>query len=150
LEARPVIGEQHNDAELRATVLQALMLNSLIPKTIDTKAKDGMVTLTGKANWHFERQEAEAVAANVPGVRGVRSEIVLEPVPSVADIEETIGQAFRRLADLDADKITVRNKDGAVTLSGTVSSWPAHDAAIDTAWWAPGVTRVVDHLEVRY
>jgi osmotically-inducible protein OsmY len=150
LEVRPVIGGQHDDAELRAKVLQALMLNSMVPSTIDAKVKDGTVTLSGTASWHFERQEAESVAANVPGVRSVRSEIVLEPAPRATDIETSIEQALRRLADLDADKITVRNANGTVTLSGTVSSWMAHDAAVDAAWWTPGVTQVVDDIEVLY
>jgi osmotically-inducible protein OsmY len=149
LEVRPVIGEQHDDAELRARVLQALMLNSLVPSTIDAKAKDGHVTLTGKAHWHFERQEAEAVAANVPGVRDVRSEIVLEPGASTADIQDNIEASYRRLADVEADKIAVRSTGSKVTLSGNVSSWAAHDAAIDAAWMAPGVTQVEDDIAVR-
>ena len=150
LNVRLVVGDQHDDAELRAKVLQAQMLNSLIPSTIDAKVNDGVVTLTGKASWQFEREAAESVAGNVPGVRSVRSEIVLEPAVSATDIEETIAQAFDRLADLEADKLSVRTNNGAVTLSGTVSSWAAHDAAVDAAWWAPGVTQVVDRIEVRY
>jgi osmotically-inducible protein OsmY len=151
LQVRPVIGDQQrNDAELRANVLQALMLNSLVPSSIDAKVADGYVTLTGTANWHFEREEAEYVASNVPGVFGVRSEIVLEPAASAADVTKTIEDSYRRLADIEADTIDVQTNNGKVTLSGTVSSWAAHDAAVDAAWWAPGVTDVVDHLQVGY
>jgi osmotically-inducible protein OsmY len=148
LEVRLVVGEQHDDAELRARVLQALMLNSLIPSTIDAKAKDGHVTLTGTAHWHFERQEAEAIAGNVRGVRDVRSEIVLEPMASVPGIEKSIEESFQRLADVDADQLSIRSTNGTVTLSGTVSSWAQRDAAVDAAWMAPGVTKVVDNIAV--
>jgi osmotically-inducible protein OsmY len=150
LEVRPVIGDQHDDAELRARVLQALMYNSLVPSTIDAKAKDGYVTLTGRCNWQFERLEAERVAGNVPGVWGVKSEIVLEPAARADDVQKNIEESFERLADLEADNLTVKTTGGKVTLSGTVTSWAAHDAAIDAAWWAPGVTQVEDHIRVRY
>jgi osmotically-inducible protein OsmY len=35
-----------------------------------------------------------------------------------------------------------------VILSGTVSSWAAHDHAVDAAWSAPGVTQVEDRIAV--
>src|SRR5262249_30396092 len=43
------------DAEVRGDILQALMLDSLVPSTVDAKVDDGFVTLTGKANWQYER-----------------------------------------------------------------------------------------------
>jgi osmotically-inducible protein OsmY len=149
LDVRLVVGDQHDDAELRAQVLQAFVLNSLVPSSIDAEVKDGYVTLKGSANWNFEREAAESVAANVPGVLGVRSEIVLEPPTSVADIQQTITQAYKRIADLDADQLSVSSSNGTVTLSGWVSSWSEHDAAVDAAWSAPGVTAVNDEISVR-
>jgi osmotically-inducible protein OsmY len=56
------------NAELRADVLQALMLDGLVPTSIDARVHDGAVTLTGTAEWQFEREEAELVAGNVSGV----------------------------------------------------------------------------------
>jgi osmotically-inducible protein OsmY len=150
LQVRILAGDRKGDAELRGTVLQALRLDSLVPSTIDAKVEDGYVTLTGTANWHFERFEAESVASNVPGVTGVRSEIVLESAPSAANIDETITQQFQRLADVNADNLSVQTKGGTVTLSGTVSSWSEHDAAVDAAWMAPGVSQVVDNIAVLY
>jgi osmotically-inducible protein OsmY len=150
LEVRILAGDRKGDAELRGVVLQALRLNSLVPSTIDATVKDGVVTLTGKANWHFERDEAEFVAGNVPGVIGVTSEIVLESGPSVANVGDMLAQEFQRLAAVDADNLTVKTTNGTVTLSGTVPSWAAHDLAVAAAWMAPGVTQVEDKLEVRY
>src|SRR5579862_1380190 len=54
LTVRILTSAQRDDAELRGDVLQALMLDSLVPSTIDAKVKDGVVTLTGKANWQYE------------------------------------------------------------------------------------------------
>jgi osmotically-inducible protein OsmY len=150
LEVRILPGDRKDDAELRGVVLQALRLDSQVPSTIDAKVKDGVVTLTGKANWQFERAEAEFVAGNVPGVTGVRSEITLEPSASAANIQDGLAQEYQRLATVDADKLAVQTTGGKVTLSGTVPSWAAHDLAVAAAWMAPGVTQVEDNLEVSY
>jgi osmotically-inducible protein OsmY len=45
-----------DDVDLRGSVLQALMLDSLVPSTIDVKVNDGVVTLTGTAEWQFQRE----------------------------------------------------------------------------------------------
>jgi osmotically-inducible protein OsmY len=150
LEVRILAGDRKGDAELRGAVLQALRLDSLVPSTIDATVKDGMVTLTGQANWHFERDEAEFVAGNVPGVTGVTSEIVLESGPSAGNVGDMLAQEYQRLAAIDAAKLEVKTTNETVTLSGTVPSWAVHDLAVAAAWMAPGVTQVEDNLEVRY
>jgi osmotically-inducible protein OsmY len=151
LEVRILVGDRRDDAELRADVLQALMLDSLVPKTVDAKVDNGIVTLTGRVNWHYERDEAEFVAGNVRGVRSVRSEIVLQPVPLPADIKEAITRGFQRNAVLDADRIEIESYgDGTVVLSGYVSSWAAKREALEAAWSAPGVTHVTDYIAINY
>lgn len=151
LEVRILAGDRRSDAELRADVLQALMLDSLVPSTIDAKVDKGIVTLTGRANWHYERDEAEFVAGNVRGVRSIRSEIVLQPVPDVADIKEAIRKGLQRNAAINADRVTIESyDDGTVVLSGFVSSWSEKREALDAAWSAPGVTRVTDYIHINY
>jgi osmotically-inducible protein OsmY len=150
LEVRPLIGDRRDDAELRGAVLQALALNSLVPSTIDAKAHDGLVTLTGTAHWHFERDEAELVAGNVRGVRGVHSEIVLVSTPSAIDVKEAIEKRLKRNAGVDADSLSIMTTNGTVTISGFVSSWAAHDAVLDAAWSVPNVTKVEDRILIRY
>src|SRR4029077_16626430 len=67
LQVRLMNDAKRGDAEMRGDVLQALMLDSLVPKTVDVKVEDGFVTLTGTANWQYERDEAEFVASNIVG-----------------------------------------------------------------------------------
>lgn len=151
LEVRILTGERRDDAELRGDLLHALMLDNLIPSSVDAKVNDGFVTLTGKANWQFERDEAEFIAANVLGVIAVEDEIELvAPGPSTDDVRHSIKKAMERSAKLDADSVSVESANGTVTLSGTVSSWADHDEAVSAAWAAPGVTRVKDHILVAY
>ena len=143
--------QKRDDADLRGDVLQALMLDSLVPKTIDATVKDGFVTLTGKADWQYQRDEAEFVASNIAGAFDVFDEIKLEhPTPHATDVQESIKKAFKRNAALDADILDVSTSNGSVTLKGTVSSWAEHDEALDAAWAAPGVISVHDQMLVAY
>ena len=151
LQVKLMNDDKRADADLRGDVLQALMLDSLVPSTVDAKVDDGFVTLTGSANWQYQRDEAELVASNIVGALDVYDEIELVyPTPDRGDVKESIKKAFKRNAALDADDLHVSTDDGTVTLKGTVSSWAEHDEAIDAAWAAPGVTSVHDHVTVAY
>jgi osmotically-inducible protein OsmY len=151
LQVRIMNQDRRDDAELRGDVLQALMLDSIVPSTIDAKVDDGMVTLTGTANWQFERDEAEFVAANVLGVISVDDEIdLVPPTPTAGDVQHSIKKAMERNAKLDADSVSVDSSNGTITLDGTVSSWADHDEAVSAAWAAPGVTNVKDRIHVAY
>ena len=151
LQVRIMNQDRRDDADLRGDVLQALMLDSIVPSTIDAKVDDGMVTLTGTANWQFERDEAEFVAANVLGVVSVDDEIdLVPPSPTAGDVQHSIKKAMERNAKLDADSVSVDSSNGTITLDGTVSSWADHDEAVSAAWAAPAVTNVKDHIHVAY
>jgi osmotically-inducible protein OsmY len=151
LQVRLMNDDRRGDAEVRGDVLQALMLDSLVPKSVDAKVDDGFVTLTGTANWQYQRDEAEFVASNIVGTLDVLDEIELTyPTPDRSDVKESIKKAFKRNAALDADVLQISTDNGSVTLDGTVGSWAEHDEAIDAAWAAPGVTSVHDQLLVSY
>jgi osmotically-inducible protein OsmY len=139
------------DADLRHDVRQALMLDSLVPPTVDAKVDNGFVTLTGTADWQYQRDEAESVASNIVGSVDVLDEIELnDHSPKAGDVQESIRKAFKRNAALDADDLYVSSDNGTVTINGNVSSWAEHDEAIDAAWAAPGVTSVHDNMTVAY
>jgi osmotically-inducible protein OsmY len=139
------------DAELRGDVLQALMLDSIVPKTVDASVEDGYIRLSGTAEWKYQRDEAEFVAGNVRGVVGVWDDVELTGPPPVAGVvDHSIEQAFKRNAKLDAKELKVETDDRTVTLSGTVRSWAEKDDAVAAAWAAPGVQKVKDHIVVAY
>jgi osmotically-inducible protein OsmY len=142
-------GRQH--ADLRGAVLQAMALDGLIPKTVDARADHGVVTLTGTAAWQYQREEAEFVAGNVPGVAGVDNQIALTtPQPKAGDAKQSIARAFQRNANLDAEGLSVTTHGNTVLLRGAVSSWDERDAAVAAAWAAPGVAAVEDRIVVEY
>jgi osmotically-inducible protein OsmY len=151
LQVRLLNENKREDADLRGDVLQALMLDTLVPTTVDAKVDDGAVTLTGNAEWQFQRDEAEFIAANVLGVLDVWDEIELTgPTPAPGDLEHDIKKALKRNAKLDAESLTVNTSGGKVTIEGAVSSWSEHDAALAAAWAAPGVTAVDDRILIDY
>jgi osmotically-inducible protein OsmY len=140
---------QRDDEDLRGDVLETLMLDVSVPTTVDAQARDGFVTLTGTAQWQYQREAAEFRTANVPGVAGINNVISLTQIPNAREARDAIRAAFRRDAAIDADGLAVEtSSDGLVILSGTVSSWAAHDRAVAAAWSAPGVTQVDDRIHV--
>jgi osmotically-inducible protein OsmY len=151
LDVRLLDEDRRDEADLRGDVLQALMLDALVPTTIDATVKDGYVTLSGIAQWQYQRDEAEFVAGNVPGVAGLQNDVYLT-VPSAdqEDVQQSIIKALERSAKIEANDISVTSADGTVTLTGPVGSWYEHDTAVAAAWAAPGVTDVDDRLTIRY
>ena len=66
------------------------MLDRLVPMTVDAKVRDGLVTLTGTAQWQYQRDEAEFLTASVPGVSGIENDITLTSTPDGRDIQHDI------------------------------------------------------------
>src|SRR6266540_6287136 len=140
LTVRILTESRRADADLRGDVLQALLLNSLIPTTVDAKVGDGYVTLSGAVDWQYQRDEAAYVAGNILGVTGVDNEILVGGDGlTTSGVSDAIQKAFKRDAKIDADNLTVAASDGTVALSGSVRSWSEHDAAVAAAWSGPGV-----------
>jgi osmotically-inducible protein OsmY len=151
LEVRILNEQRRDDADLRGDVLQALMLDSLVPSTVDATVNDGFVTLSGSVDWQYQREEAAFIAGNILGVIGVENDIYVEsPTPFVGDVKHSIKKALERDAKLDADNIQVETTNGTATLTGNVGSWGEHDAAVAAAWAAPGVSGVDDRLSIYY
>jgi len=151
LSVRILTKSRRADADLRGDVLQAMLLDSLIPTTVGAKVQDGYVTLSGAVDWQYQRDEAAFVAGNILGVTGVDDQILIGGAARTVDeVSDDIQNAFKRDAKIDADNLAVSASGGTVTLSGSVRSWSEHDAALAAAWAAPGVTTVNDRLTVSY
>jgi osmotically-inducible protein OsmY len=151
LNVRILTAHRRADADLRGDVLQALMLDDLVPSTVDARVNDGLVTLTGTADWQYQRDEAEFIAGNVRGVTGIDNEVYLTtPAPYAGDVKTSIARALERDAKIEASNVGVETLNGTAILTGTVRSWAEHDSAMAAAWAAPGVTNVDDRLNVRY
>jgi osmotically-inducible protein OsmY/2-hydroxychromene-2-carboxylate isomerase len=151
LDIRVLTAHRRKDAELRGEVLHTLVLDALVPTTVDATVKDGIVTLTDTAEWHYQGEEAGFVATYFLGVTDIENDVdVVSPILDTGEIHHSIKKAPVRDAKLDADDIAVSSPHGKVTLTGSVRSWSERDAAVAAAWSAPGVMNVDDRLRVYY
>jgi osmotically-inducible protein OsmY len=137
------------DDEIRADVQEAMLLDGLVPATVEVRVEDGRVTLQGTAAWQYERDEAVLVASNIAGAVDVIDEIeLLERVPRPEAVGDVIERAWKRSAVLEAEDLHIVTSDGSVVIDGTVNSGAARDQAVQAAWAVPGVTSVDDRLRV--
>ena len=139
-----------DDTDIAHSALNALSWNARVPADrVRVTVADGWVTLQGDVEWQFQKTAAEDAVRYLRGVRGISNQIVVEPHVYAADVKEKIESALRRKAEIDAEQIGVETTNGTVVLSGNVRSWSEHEDAIEAAWAAPGVKKVVDHLSIR-
>jgi osmotically-inducible protein OsmY len=138
------------DTDIAKTAANVLSWHVWVPSTVQVKVESGLVTLSGKVSWEFERNAAEQAVRYLSGVIGVDNDIELKPAVQPVAVKDAIEGALERDAEIDAQNIDVSARGGKVTLSGTARSWNQRQEAGVAAWNAPGVTEVQNDLEVAY
>lgn len=137
-----------DDSDIATAAARAIEWHSDLPRTIQVAVSDGWVTLSGKVNWQYQKEEAELAVKYLIGVKGIFDSIDLNTAPKVADVRERIKKELERTVDQEADRITIDTSDGSVKLRGSVRSWADDEAARRAAWSVPGVTSVEDNLRI--
>jgi osmotically-inducible protein OsmY len=153
-----------SDAWITSKVQSRFYLDDEVKgRDIEVTSTGGVVTLRGSVGSYGERVQAVALARNTDGVREIRDELRVDETlaretPGAAG---TIGQKiddawittkvqskFFLHDDIKARHVDVDTKNGVVTLSGSVPSEAAREAAERLAGETEGVSRVMNSLKV--
>jgi osmotically-inducible protein OsmY len=149
LEVRMPSVDERPDPDIARDAVAAI--KSQLPissEHIKVIVKNGWVTLEGHMEWQYQKSTAEFAVRRIKGVRGVINNIMLKPQVEPADIQRKIQAAIKRLAEVDANRVSVEANGSEVILKGTVGSWVERQEAERAAWAAPGVTKVEDRIVV--
>ena len=149
IEVRLPAIDQRPDPDIARDAVAAM--KSALPISYDRiKAivKGGWITLEGAVEWQYQKSTAETAVRKVKGVKGVTNVITVKPKVEPSELQRKIMEAFKRNAEVDANRITVEANGSEVILKGTVRSWIEREEAERVAWSAPGITRVDDRIVV--
>jgi osmotically-inducible protein OsmY len=149
IEVRMPSVDERPDPEIARNAVAAI--KSQLPVSsehIKVVVKNGWVSLEGQVEWEYQRRTAENAVRGLRGVKGVSNLIQLTPRAQPSEIKRRIEEAFKRNAEVDANRIIVEINGSEVTLKGTVRSWIEREEAERIAWSAPGVTKVEDRIIV--
>ena len=149
LEIELPIQHRLSDEGLAERVAHVLNWNvSAEAKNIQAEVQNGVVTLGGELEYHFQRKNILDQIEHVAGVVNVIDQMTVKPKVSASDVEERIKDALNRHAEIESDNVTVRVLDGTVTLEGTAESLDEMDRIEQAAWAGPGVTNVINNLRL--
>ena len=149
IEVRLPAIDQRPDPDIARDAVAALKAELPISHDrIKVVLKDGWVTLEGGVEWQYQKTTAENAMRKVKGVKGVTNVVTVKPKVEPSELQRKIIDAFKRNAEVDANRITVEANGSEVILKGTVRSWIEREEAERVAWSAPGVTRVEDRIVV--
>jgi osmotically-inducible protein OsmY len=149
IEVRLPAIDQRPDPDIARDAVTALKAQLPISyDRIKVLVKDGWITLEGAVEWQYQKSTAEYAVRKLKGVKGVTNVITVEPKVEPSELKRKIQEAFKRNAEVDANRITVEVKGSEVVLKGSVRSWIEREEAERVAWSAPGVTMVDDRIVV--
>ena len=138
-----------SDDQIAKRALDIISWDSTIPKDkVQVRVQDGFVTLSGQVDWRYQRTDAEYAVRKLAGIKGLFNDIQVKPKVQAIDVKQRIENALKRNADLEASSIKVSVLNGRVTLDGKVKALYERDLAERTAWSAPGVVSVEDHISI--
>lgn len=151
IEVRLPSSQERTDEDIAAAAVRALEWDAGVPADqIDVTVSKGWVTLKGSVEWQHQREDAERAIRRLTGVKGITNLIVVKPKATPPELKQKIEEALKRLAETDAQRITVEVSGTKAILRGAVRSWAEREAAERAAWSAPGILEVDNQITVSY
>jgi osmotically-inducible protein OsmY len=137
-----------SDSEIATAVQAALEWDVFVPKTVTATVNNGSVTLGGDVPLNYQREAAERAIRHSMGVVAVYNTIGIHPQASALHVKEKVEAALERRGTADAKTIHVDTVGGTVTLTGCAAHWQSIEHASNAAWASPGVTEVLNHVQM--
>jgi osmotically-inducible protein OsmY len=151
IEVELLLSYKRNDTDIVKAALDALKWTVLVPhEKIKVAVDKGHLTLAGDVKFHYQKERAEAAVRDLYGVISVTNNITVKPTVAPSEVKEKITKEFERNARIDASNIQVEVDGGKVTLKGSVKNFDEDREARTAVWSIPGVTSVVDQLEISW
>jgi hyperosmotically inducible protein len=144
----------------KEAVNNSLTQNNLGAIHVSQDQTKGVITLTGTVPSDSQKSQAESVAKQAAPQYTVADEIAVVP-PQNADatkaansdtddaIEDTFKADLKKHRNLDDQDISVKAKNGAVELTGSVKTEAQKREAERLAKHVPNVQQVVNEIEVK-
>jgi osmotically-inducible protein OsmY len=143
-----------NNQELQTDVQNAIKWEPLLNAAeIGVTAKDGVVSLTGVVDSYAKKMEAENAAKKVIGVKALVEKIEVNFPNSWtktnAEIANEVLTGLKNNGSIPNDKITVKVKDGWVTLEGELQWNYQKEAAKSAVNYLTGVKGVSNNIKIK-
>lgn len=149
LESRLDAPGKRPDHELATAAHAALAWTAILPRDrVRATVEGGVITLLGDVDWAYQRSAALMAVNDLHGTASVCDLITVKPRLTVGGIQADIEAALARRARGDAQAISVLVQGAEVILSGALSHPGDRELALRAAWSAPGVTQVLDHMDL--
>jgi len=142
-----------SDTDIANTVRRRILNSSIIKSQwIVVTCKDGVATLSGRVDSYAEEQQAELLATEVEGVKGVKNNILTKwkVVRSDKEIKGDAVAALARDVYLTGLPIDVGVEGGIITLKGEVGNAYEKERAEEDVRWILNVFDVTNDLTVAW
>lgn len=146
----PAAVEFPSDSDIKSNVESILLWNTEIDSSeIEVTVNDNIVTLEGTVESYWKKVRVEELS-DVTGVFSIVNKLAVVPTEEVVDedIAENVEEALDRNIMVSVDDVTVKVKNGEVTLTGDVQNWGAYRSAEDSAFYTLGVKEVDNRLTI--
>ncbi len=149
IEVELLLGYKRADVDIIKAALHALRWMLLVPhERIKIIVEQGHLTLDGDVNFHYQKERAEKVVRDLYGIVSITNNIKVKSNIAPSEVKEKIIKEFERNARIDASNIQVEVDGSKVILKGKVKNLDEDKEARTAAWSIPGVTSVIDQLEI--
>lgn len=143
------------DVEIEKATVAALVRDPRVRAhseggAIKLRSQGGTVLLEGQVDTLAEKQIAERVIRDVPGVHEVHNYLRVRPIPTRTDAEILlhVRNGLEEDPYLNEKKLAVHVENGVVSLSGSEDALTKKRLAGLIAWWVAGVVDVHNHIRV--